>query len=72
MCVCVWGGGGGGGMWCLLHMLQSSEPEWANPTLYEHWKLGSYIQTIAIFGLVSDFCALRELKIVHLAIQQYT
>ena len=43
--------------------VKSSKPEWANPTMYQHWKSGSNIQITAIFGLVSDFCVLRELKI---------
>ena len=27
----------------ILGLMKSLEPEWANPTMYQHWKLGSYI-----------------------------
>ena len=37
-------------LWVLY--MKSSEPKWANPTMYQHWKLGSYIQTTAIVDLV--------------------
>ena len=54
-----------------LHKEQqkSSEPE---VTIYQHWKLGSYIQTTAILSLVSDLCVLRNLKIAYTAAMNIT
>ena len=46
--------------------LKRSELDWANSTMYQHWKLGSYIQ-IKPLQYLADFCDLGSYTLFTLS-----